>query len=203
MKIHLEVLTPGTMQGKKIPIKLMQFLIGRDKQCHLRPASPIVSNRHCALLVRGNRVFVRDFESTNGTLINERAVRGEVEVRDQDEVRVGPLVLRVCLEATPQAEKAEPIARPRAAAEAMDDEAMAALLLSLPEEGGPPSESTAADSQGVPTGATVMDVPVPAGAPEPEEEKPAPQKPAGGTEADDTATVANSLLQKYLRRGRR
>jgi hypothetical protein len=49
MKLSLVVLTPGKMEGKSIPITLSQFLIGRDPQCHLRPASALVSKRHCAL----------------------------------------------------------------------------------------------------------------------------------------------------------
>jgi hypothetical protein len=45
MKLSLIVLTPGKMEGKTIPIRLPQFLIGRDPQCHLRSASSLISKR--------------------------------------------------------------------------------------------------------------------------------------------------------------
>jgi predicted component of type VI protein secretion system len=99
MKLQLVVLTAGKSEGKAIPITLSQFLIGRDPQCHLRPASALISKRHCAVLTRGEQVFLRDFDSTNGTFLNEQPVKGEVELHDNDELKVGPLLFRVRVEA--------------------------------------------------------------------------------------------------------
>ncbi len=100
MKLSLVVLTSGKMQGQALEIKLPQFLVGRDPQCHLRPASPLISKRHCALLQRDGKVFVRDFDSTNGTFVNEKAVKGEVELRHDDKLRIGPLLFAVRIETT-------------------------------------------------------------------------------------------------------
>jgi predicted component of type VI protein secretion system len=92
MKVNLVVAT-GVHQGKVIPILGVEFLIGRDPQCQLRPASQAVSKQHCAVLVREGKVFVRDYGSTNGTFLNDTAItpNGEVEVRADDRLRVGPL----------------------------------------------------------------------------------------------------------------
>jgi predicted component of type VI protein secretion system len=98
MKLQLVVQTPGKSEGKAIPITLSQFLIGRDPQCHLRPASALISKRHCALLVREDRVFLRDFDSTNGTFLNDSQVKGEVELHSDDTLKVGPLLFKVRLE---------------------------------------------------------------------------------------------------------
>src|SRR6266851_3008949 len=98
MKLALVVMTPGKMEGKAIPITLSQFVIGRDPQCHLRPASPVISKRHCALLIKGEKVFVRDFDSTNGTLVNDQPVKGEVELQNADVLKVGPIAFAVNLE---------------------------------------------------------------------------------------------------------
>src|SRR5215467_7845219 len=98
MKLALVVMTPGKMEGKAIPITLAQFVIGRDPQCNLRPASPIISKRHCALLIRGNAVFVRDFGSTNGTFVNEQAVKQELQLKNEDILKIGPLSFRVVIE---------------------------------------------------------------------------------------------------------
>jgi predicted component of type VI protein secretion system len=200
MKFSLIVRTPGKMEGKAIAITLSQFLIGRDKQCQLRPASPLVSNRHCALQVRGERAFVRDFESTNGTFVNDQPVTGERELDDGDTLRLGPMLFEIRLQKTEPASKPAPAP----AAETADDDTMAALLLSLPESDDPSSGIRGVDSQGVPTGSTVMDLPVPAGVEEgmpAESASPDKQTPAK-TGSGDTAAAADALLQKYRRRGR-
>jgi len=98
MKLNLEVLTDGKQKGKLLPIPLPQFVIGRDPQCHLRPASPSISKRHCAILQRENRAFVRDFDSTNGTFVNERQIKGEIELQNGDRLRIGPIIFTVHLE---------------------------------------------------------------------------------------------------------
>ena len=45
MKLSLLVMTPGKQEGKTIEIKLPQFLVGRDAQCHLRPFGDDASSR--------------------------------------------------------------------------------------------------------------------------------------------------------------
>jgi pSer/pThr/pTyr-binding forkhead associated (FHA) protein len=109
MKLQLVVMTPGKTEGKAIPITLSQFLIGRDPQCHLRPASAVISKRHCALLTRGEEVFLRDFDSTNGTFVNDQPVKGEVQLHDNDQLKVGPLLFRVKLEATVAVNEPTPV----------------------------------------------------------------------------------------------
>src|SRR6266852_4815261 len=98
MKLSLVVLTPGKSEGKVIPITLTQFVIGRDPQCQLRPASAVISKRHCALLVKGAKAFIRDFDSTNGTFVNDEQVTGERELHHDDTLKVGPLSFRVAIE---------------------------------------------------------------------------------------------------------
>jgi pSer/pThr/pTyr-binding forkhead associated (FHA) protein len=100
MKLSLVVRTPGPNQGKVLEIKLSQFVVGRDPQCHLRPASPMISKRHCAVLQREGKVFVNDFDSTNGTFVNNEQVKGEVELHHGDQLKLGPLLFEVRIEAT-------------------------------------------------------------------------------------------------------
>ncbi|MCE9563069.1 MAG: FHA domain-containing protein [Planctomycetes bacterium] len=91
MKVSL-VVASGTHQGKVIPITVPQFLIGREPQCNLRPASQAISKKHCGIITRGGKVFVADYGSTNGTLVNDELIRDqEVEVEDGTLVMVGPL----------------------------------------------------------------------------------------------------------------
>jgi pSer/pThr/pTyr-binding forkhead associated (FHA) protein len=205
MKLSLVVLTAGKMQGKAIPIGLSQFLIGRDRQCHLRPASPVISNRHCAVLVKGQEAFVRDFESTNGTFLNDRPVKGQAELHNGDQLRLGPVAFEVRIEATPVVTKPAPVPVAKAPVETVDDDALAALLLAVPEDHESIVGNLDRDAEGVPTGETVMDMRVPDTAAEtlgPEDRPPSEQKTQPAAKSGDTASVANTLLQKYLRRGR-
>ncbi len=103
MKVSLVVAT-GAHEGKIIPVTGPQFLIGRDTQCHLRPASQAISKHHCGVLVRDGRIYIKDFGSTNGTLVNDVLIRAtEVMVVDGASLKLGPLDFTVRIEvSTPQ-----------------------------------------------------------------------------------------------------
>jgi predicted component of type VI protein secretion system len=91
MKVNLVVAT-GVHQGKVVPILGPEFLVGRDPQCQLRPASQAVSKQHCAVIIRDGQVYIRDFGSTNGTIVNGNVIWGdEVLVASGDSVKIGPL----------------------------------------------------------------------------------------------------------------
>jgi pSer/pThr/pTyr-binding forkhead associated (FHA) protein len=224
MKLNLVVMTPGKNQGQSIPITLSQFLIGRDKQCHLRPASPIISNRHCALQVREGRVFVRDFNSMNGTFINDKAVKGEQELHDQDMLKIGPVAFQVRIEPGSPATKpvrtaktpAKPAPKVKGPAQPVDDDELAALLLAVPDEGDVLPSGENANDVTVPEGSTIHDVPVPPSAaggtteaspPSADADQKGPTdrplkkpEPAAKVKPVETASAADSLLKKYIRR---
>lgn len=204
MKLSLVVVSQGKSEGKAIPITLSQFVIGRDPQCHLRPVSAAISKRHCAILVRGTQVFVRDFESTNGTFVNEEPVKGERELHNEDSLKVGPLQFKVKLEVTAPApvSKPTPPPAPRAGVEASDDDSVAAMLLAIKDD----EPLGSVDSQGVPTGSTIMDVSAAAmegtteqAATKPDDKK---QQAAAKAATGNTSTAAKAILEKYMRRPR-
>ena len=98
MKVSLVVAT-GAHQGKVVPILGNQFVIGRDPQCHLRPASQAVSKQHCAVIIRDENVYLKDFGSTNGTVLNDVIVKDEERVlKNNDSLKVGPLDFTVRIE---------------------------------------------------------------------------------------------------------
>jgi pSer/pThr/pTyr-binding forkhead associated (FHA) protein len=98
MKLSLLV-TDGIHAGDVIGIEGVSLLIGRGPQCHIRPNSPAIGLRHCMLLVRGERVFLRDLGSRTGTYMNDRQLRGEIELQDGDMLQIGPLTFVVQMEA--------------------------------------------------------------------------------------------------------
>jgi len=99
MKVSLTVAVPGGMEGKQIPVPLPEFLVGRDPECHLCPASPRVGKRHCAILLRSQKVFLKTFDTVSGTFVNDRRVDGEVQLLDGDVLKIGPLLFRLNIEA--------------------------------------------------------------------------------------------------------
>lgn len=142
MKLSL-VVAQGVHTGKVIPVTAADFVIGRDPQCQLRPASPAVSKQHCALSIRDGKVYVRDCGSTNGTFINDEQVAAEREVKAGDRLRVGPLEFDLRIEAGVAAPKSSP-----------------AVILPADKvparAGSKPSAKSAAATDTVPGGATVM-----------------------------------------------
>jgi predicted component of type VI protein secretion system len=211
MKFSL-VVGQGPHKGRVIPVSTPQFLVGRDSKCHLRPASQTISKRHCEVLNREDRWFVRDLHSTNGTFINDEQVTGERELHDGDVLKVGPLEFGVRIEVqaekptavekdtqapeatSPAPEEAppEPAATP-GGPEVLDDDAVGSMLLELTGD-----EQAAGQDSDALEGSTIMDV-----IKQPEEKtgpyRPASQKPS--TPAN-TSNAAKQILEKYRRRPR-
>lgn len=63
--------------------------IGRDPtRCAIVISEPIVSKLHCSIMVRGNRVFIIDNNSTNGTYIDNEKI-SEKELQSDQTVFLG------------------------------------------------------------------------------------------------------------------
>jgi hypothetical protein len=92
MKFYL-IVANGKKQGMPIPITVDLFLIGTDKVCQLRSKVPGVAPQHCALIARAGKVFLRDFEHEEKTLVNnELAPPGEEwPLHAGDRLKVGPM----------------------------------------------------------------------------------------------------------------
>jgi pSer/pThr/pTyr-binding forkhead associated (FHA) protein len=200
MKLNLVVLSEGKTSGQAIPIKLSQFLIGRDQQCHLRPASPLISKRHCVLITKSTRVFIRDFDSTNGTFVNEERVAGQRELKDGDILKLGPITFRVQVEGAVAVDKPTPLPANRKD-ELSEDDAAAAMLLVADE--GATSTSTEDTGEGsIPAGTTIMEMPA-MGADEGTKEGTAkPDDKKAPQTAANTSSAAAAILAKYARRQR-
>ena len=228
MKLSLVVMAAGKQAGKELPIPLTQFVIGRDPQCHLRPASAMISKRHCALIQRDGKAFVRDFDSTNGTFVNDQPVKGEAELKNDDKLKVGPLLFAVRIgagapvnRATPKpptkdlTPKAAPAAAKAPAAKApaesktppppsagggASDDDVAAMLLSLQDDGDAGASPAAAAE--VPDGSTVMDLVVPPGADAAAGDKDNKDKEKAKAAPGNTSSAAKSILEQYMKRPR-
>ena len=196
MKVSLIVKSPGKMENKSIPVPGSQFLIGRDPQCQLRPSSPLISNRHCALLVRGEKLFIRDLVSTNGTSVNDTRIQGEVELRHDDKISVGPLHFAVAIE------KPAPVKQVVKTIASQDDDLAASLLLSMTDDTPVVPRSEAPTDTDIMAGTVEHSLPGVNGA--------EPAAPGSGESTSkleqvkqaqaDTSEAASAILSKYLRR---
>jgi hypothetical protein len=90
MKFFL-VIAKGPRLGLPIHIDIDLFLLGSTPMCQLR--SPHLAPRHCALVTRDNKVFLRDFEGGQSTYLNEEPMPPGAEYRLHagDLIGVGPL----------------------------------------------------------------------------------------------------------------
>jgi len=87
----------GKHDGKIIPLSKNKFLIGREHDCQLRPNSELVSRHHCVFKIDDYTVRLRDLGSTNGTLVNDERLRGEVVLQEGDRILVGKLNFEILI----------------------------------------------------------------------------------------------------------
>jgi len=72
------------------------IIIGRDKSCNIVINDPLVSRRHAKItLVDGQKFYIEDLNSTNGTYINNNPVMKGTKklLKQDDEIRIGNTVL--------------------------------------------------------------------------------------------------------------
>jgi predicted component of type VI protein secretion system len=197
MKVSLVVKSSGKMENKTISVPGSQFLIGRDSKCQLRPNSPLISNKHCAILIRGEKAFLRDLVSTNGTSVNDKGLQGEIELKNGDKISLGALVFSVLLE------QEAPVRAPVPAAASHADDLAASLLLGMTDEPAPPARSEALTESDINAGTVEHGVApgVSAAPAEATKDEAANAKLEQVKQAQaDTAIAASAILTKYLRR---
>jgi hypothetical protein len=230
MKFSLIVVSTTNAAGKEIPIRVPEFVIGRDPECQLRPASPMISKKHCAFVLEGERVLFRDFGSTNGSYLNDQKVEGEAYLKDGDVIKFGPLMFKAKMEATavmaaaPSAPTVVPAAERTVAdravattsktvtsstqsgkkASAAEDD-IAAMLFNFAD-----APSGSIQSADIPMGSTVAMTMDPTADDQPaltddqkrtEERKKADAAKKANNSAN-TSSAAEAILQKYMRRPR-
>ena len=69
-------------------------VLGRTPDCDIQLDDLRVSKRHCVIERREAHYFVRDLESTSGTFVNSLHVKGEVPLKDGDEIALGSSRIR-------------------------------------------------------------------------------------------------------------
>jgi hypothetical protein len=85
----------GPGAGQLLPIAPGSLVLGRSSSADLRLPHASISRRHARLQRRGERFFLEDLGSQNGTYVEEERLSAEREVRLGQRIHIGPAVLRL------------------------------------------------------------------------------------------------------------
>lgn len=104
MKFYL-IVAKGSKKGMPIPITIDLFLIGSDRMCQLRKES--LPPKHCALVTRDQKVFLRDMDGGAATVVNGQIVPSGQEwpLHAGDCIEVGPLSFMIQYREKPLSQK--------------------------------------------------------------------------------------------------
>ena len=82
-----------TLGDRRFPLGDGTFIIGRAPDAAIQVDSGGVSRLHARIQVRGREASVEDLGSKNGTFVGGQPVSAPRNLKDGDEVRVGPVAL--------------------------------------------------------------------------------------------------------------
>ncbi len=88
------VLIEGQPLGKKFPLMPPRICLGRGKKADLSIQDKSISQLHAEFQFRENKIFVVDLQSTNGTFVNDQKIKGPVELKEGDVVRLGTTIFK-------------------------------------------------------------------------------------------------------------
>ncbi|HET6424178.1 MAG TPA: SpoIIE family protein phosphatase [Planctomycetaceae bacterium] len=89
-KLHL------LLDGQDIPHDLQgeETVLGRLPECQLQINSGMVSRKHARVRKTGEKYFLEDLGSGNGTFLNGKKLDAPAEIRHDDRIKLGPILLR-------------------------------------------------------------------------------------------------------------
>ncbi|MGA9521729.1 MAG: FHA domain-containing protein [Myxococcaceae bacterium] len=85
----------GPGQGQLLPVRQGALVIGRASVSELRLQHPSVSRRHAQLTRLGERFYLKDLGSQNGTIVNKIRIETEIEVYPGDFITIGTAQLKL------------------------------------------------------------------------------------------------------------
>lgn len=75
--------------GREIELKEGERTIGRSAEADILIEHETASRKHARIIVEGNRVFIADMNSRNGTFLNGKQIKDKTEIRPGDTIALG------------------------------------------------------------------------------------------------------------------
>lgn len=94
------IVNPGREGAWEIPLREGVNSLGRGAHNHFQINEPSVSTSHCHIVVHNSDVLIRDLGSTNGTFVNQGAVK-EAHLQPGQKLRLGAVELLLEADAPP------------------------------------------------------------------------------------------------------
>ncbi len=69
--------------------------IGRGPLNQIVIDNDLISGRHCAITSENGAVYIEDFMSTNGTIVNGILINSKTRIRDNDTLLLGDIEYRI------------------------------------------------------------------------------------------------------------
>lgn len=84
------------LDGQDIPHDLQgeETVLGRHPECQLQINSNMVSRKHARVTKAGEKYLLEDLGSGNGTFLNGKKLEAPTEIRHDDRIKLGPILLR-------------------------------------------------------------------------------------------------------------
>lgn len=89
----------GDAEDEKRTFSQNEIIIGREENCDVFLADPVISSRHARLVYRNMHWWIEDLMSTNGTYLNDERVESPAILINGDELRIGKCILMVEIQA--------------------------------------------------------------------------------------------------------
>jgi FHA domain len=102
----------GSCSGERIRLDFHHFVVGAERDCNLRPLSPLLSRHHCVFKKDEYSLRVRDLGSTDGTFVNGRRIFSEAILKPGDQVRIADVTFHVFLPRAPEIVQLKPDSMP-------------------------------------------------------------------------------------------
>jgi ABC transport system ATP-binding/permease protein len=74
-------------------IEVSPFVLGRAVEVDFVLSHPEISRRHCRVVREGEQWFLEDLGSQRGTLLNGSRISGRAELKNGDQITLGPIVV--------------------------------------------------------------------------------------------------------------
>jgi len=88
------LLYSGNDSGKRYILDANRMIIGRSGEAQIILDDTSVSRQHAEVIVFEDKVSITDLGSSNGTMINDLKISAETELKDQDLIRLGKMLLK-------------------------------------------------------------------------------------------------------------